>query len=121
MHKCFYSQLRFMALFSLLSAFGASSAAAQEQATQVLPTTPVTQAQAKSSGQDTPGSPGKIDFSKSRKAFPNMLAPYEGRTLPSPKLNNSPRIRQLIHDNKLMLSLNDAIALALENNLDLAI
>ncbi|HVH88417.1 MAG TPA: TolC family protein, partial [Terriglobales bacterium] len=64
---------------------------------------------------------GKIDFSKSRKAFPNLLAPYEGRNLRSPRLDNSPRINQLIHEGKLMLSLNDAIALALENNLDLAI
>src|SRR5215813_14957974 len=50
-----------------------------------------------------------------------MLAPYEGRTLRSPKLQNSARIRQLIKDGKLTLSLNDAVALALENNLDLAI
>src|SRR6185437_1834143 len=63
----------------------------------------------------------KIDFSKSRKSFPNLLAPYEGRTLRGPKLDNSPLINQLIKDGKLMLSLNDAIALALENNLDLAI
>ncbi|PYY03149.1 MAG: TolC family protein [Acidobacteria bacterium] len=64
---------------------------------------------------------GKIDFSKSRKSFPNMLAPYEGRTLRSPRLSNSARINQLIKDGKLVLSLNDAVALALENNLDLAI
>src|SRR5205807_4447454 len=64
---------------------------------------------------------GKVDFSKPRKSFPNLLAPYEGRTMRLPRLQNSARINQLIKDGKLMLSLNDAIALALENNLDLAI
>lgn len=65
--------------------------------------------------------PSKIDFSKPPSAFPNFLARYEGRTLAPPKLTNSARIDQLIHDGKLTLSLNDAVALALENNLDLAI
>lgn len=67
-----------------------------------------------------PNDPTKVDYSKS-KAFPNLFAPYEGRTLKPPNLENSPRIQQLIHDGKLTLSLNDAVALALENNLDLAI
>src|SRR5207244_2286406 len=39
----------------------------------------------------------------------------------SPSFSNTPRIEQLIKDGKLFLSLDDAIALALENNLDLAI
>ena len=34
-----------------------------------------------------------------------------------PSLTNSPRIEQLVRDGKLMLSLQDAISLALENNL----
>jgi outer membrane protein TolC len=41
--------------------------------------------------------------------------------VPQPNFANSPRIDQLIKDGKLYLSLDDAIALALENNLDLAI
>ena len=40
---------------------------------------------------------------------------------PPPNLANTARIDQLMHDGKLYLSLNDAIALALENNLDIAI
>jgi len=38
-----------------------------------------------------------------------------------PDLANSPRLEQLIRDGKLYISLQDAIDLALENNLDLAI
>ena len=41
--------------------------------------------------------------------------------MPKPNLANSPRLEQLIRDGKLYISLQDAISLALENNLDLAI
>nr|WP_252263446.1 TolC family protein [Paracidobacterium acidisoli] len=41
-------------------------------------------------------------------------------TVPPLDLTNSPRLQGLIRDGKLYLSLRDAIALALENNLDLA-
>ena len=41
--------------------------------------------------------------------------------MPLPVLTNSPRIDQLIHDGKLMLSIEDAVSLALENNLDIAV
>jgi hypothetical protein len=53
--------------------------------------------------------------------FPNPIAPYKPRYLSAPNLSNTARIDQLMHDGKLYLSLNDAIALALENNLDIAI
>jgi outer membrane protein len=61
------------------------------------------------------------DYSKPRSHFPNPIAPYEARDIPPPNLSNSQRIGALIHDGKLMLSLNDAIALTLENNLDIGI
>jgi len=53
--------------------------------------------------------------------FPNPIGPYMARHLAPPNLANTARIDQLLHDGKLYLSLNDAIALALENNLDIAI
>ncbi len=53
--------------------------------------------------------------------FPNLIGPYTPRHLAAPNLANTARIDQLMHDGKLYLSLNDAIALALENNLDIAI
>jgi len=46
---------------------------------------------------------------------------YTPHGLPQPVLKNSDRLHALIRDNKLMLSLNDAVALALENNFDIAI
>jgi outer membrane protein TolC len=39
----------------------------------------------------------------------------------APDLRNTPRIEQLLQNGKLMLSMDDAVALALENNLDIAI
>jgi len=51
----------------------------------------------------------------------NPLAAYRATLVPQPILANSPRIDTLIHDGVLELSLSDAIALALENNLDIAI
>jgi len=51
----------------------------------------------------------------------NPLSPYIGDSVREPVLTNSPRLDRLIRDGKLYLSLKDAIDLALENNLDLAI
>jgi len=50
----------------------------------------------------------------------NPFAPYRPDTVPPLNLTNSPRLQSLIREGKLYLSLKDAIALALENNLDLA-
>ena len=62
-----------------------------------------------------------MDFSKPASHFPNPIAPYEARHLAAPNLANTSRIDQMMHDGKLYLSLNDAVSLALENNLDIAI
>jgi len=51
----------------------------------------------------------------------NPLSAYSPSNAPEPQLINSPGLNQLIRDGKLYLSLKDAIRLALENNLDLAI
>jgi outer membrane protein len=59
------------------------------------------------------------DYTTGKKSFPNIFAPYAPRTLPEPMLTNSPRLDQLIQGGKLMLSLDDAISLALENNLNI--
>lgn len=50
----------------------------------------------------------------------NPLAPYEASDAPPLDLSNSPRLQNLIRNGKLYISLHDAIALAIENNLDLA-
>ncbi len=61
------------------------------------------------------------DYSQPRSQFPNVIAPYKPEVIPPPNLSNTPRIDQLMHDGKIMLSINDAVALALENNLDLVL
>ena len=63
------------------------------------------------------GAPVRFDMPKSR----NPLNAYSPNYVPAPLLANSPRIDRLVRDGKLYLSVKDAIALALENNLDLAI
>jgi outer membrane protein TolC len=59
----------------------------------------------------------QFDMPKSR----NPLNAYAPDTVPEPVLSNSPHLDRLIRDGKLYLSLKDAIELALEDNLDLAI
>src|SRR5258708_13874131 len=51
----------------------------------------------------------------------NPFSAYSSNEVPEPQLSNSPLLTQLVSDGKLHLSLKDAIRLALENNLDLAI
>jgi outer membrane protein TolC len=51
----------------------------------------------------------------------NPFHAYRPTLLPQPNLANSPRIDTLVKDGVLELSLKDAIALSLENNLDIAI
>jgi outer membrane protein TolC len=81
--------------------------------------------------QDAPAAPAPqassekplpvLNFAKPVSHFPNPIGPYTARHVAPPNLANTPRIDGLMHDGKLYLSLNDAIALALENNLDIAI
>jgi len=56
-----------------------------------------------------------------RSWFPNIIAPYQGVKVPQPNVTNTPTVRQLIQNGKLMLSLEDAISLGLENNLSIAV
>ncbi len=61
------------------------------------------------------------DYSIQRSAFPHVLQPYKPVEVAQPNLGNSPRIDSLMRDGKIYLSIDDAVALALENNLDLDI
>ncbi len=83
-------------------------------------------------GQDAPAAPvpqntpetrpvPTLNYAQPVSHFPNPIGPYTARHLAAPNLANTGRIDGLMHDGKLYLSLNDAIALALENNLDVAI
>jgi outer membrane protein len=93
--------------------------AAWSQDTQSAPTAPSAQTQ-----KAVPSSAQPFDlnqYSRPRGQFPNFIAPYTSRDVAPPKLANTPRIDQLMRDGKLYLSMADAVALALENNLDIAI
>jgi outer membrane protein TolC len=72
-------------------------------------------------GWAVPGYSQLPNYSHPRGYFPNPAGPYSAREVPAPTLINTPRINGLLQNGKLLLSLNDAIALALENNLDIAI
>jgi outer membrane protein TolC len=61
------------------------------------------------------------DYSKPRPAFPHFLQPYRTQEVAQPNLGNSPRIDSMMRDGKIYLSIDDAVALALENNLDIDI
>src|ERR1700751_1511247 len=83
---------------------------------------PVTQAPSASKPSSAPPKPFVVgEYAKPRSHFPNPIGPYQERTVALPNLTNTPRLDQLMQNGKLMLSMNDAIALALENNLDIAI
>jgi len=64
----------------------------------------------------TPQAPFNVPMPHSR----NPIARYRASTAPPLDLINSPRLQNLIRDGKIYISLRDAIAIAIENNLDLA-
>src|ERR1700694_1662646 len=91
------------------------------QDTSSVPTAPSAQVQ---THQTTPSKsqPFNVqEYAKPKPLLPNAVAPYTARHLAPPNLSNTPRIEELMHDGKLYISMNDAVALALENNLDIAI
>lgn len=62
------------------------------------------------------------DFSRpSGRLLGNPINAYRGTSIAQADFNNSPRLSDLVKDGKIYLSLSDAIALALENNYDIAI
>ncbi len=62
------------------------------------------------------------NYAKGQSQWPKFWSVWSVRDqLPSPNFTNSPLIDRVIRDGKMYLSLDDAVALALENNLDIAI
>ncbi len=105
--QCAFRRTLAVVLAGALTATGWAQTAAQPAA--ALPDSPSPQRQA------------VMDYSRPASHFPNPVGPYLARQLPPADLANTPRIEQLLRDGKLYLSMNDAVALALENNLDIAI
>ena len=85
-------------------------------ATNSTTAAPATLAQTMQQQAFAPQAPFNVPMPHSR----NPIARYRASTAPELDLNNSPRLQNLIRDGKLYISLRDAIALAIENNLDLA-
>lgn len=110
-------------LAGALATSSISPAFAQSPAQNPPPTAPAPQASNVTSTIAPVSSLGlaKHDFTHGPRAFPDLLNPYRPIGLEAPALTNSPRIDQLIHEGKLSLSLQDAIELALENSLDIAV
>ncbi|HVH86687.1 MAG TPA: TolC family protein, partial [Terriglobales bacterium] len=64
---------------------------------------------------------GGLNYLNGYSFMKGPTSPYKSRHVAAPNLSNSPRMDQLVRDGKIYLSVSDVIALALENNLDLAI
>jgi outer membrane protein len=66
--------------------------------------------------------PTNRDFSKpAGRMLGNPISKYRPTTIPKANFANSVRLDNLVKDGKIYLSLSDAIALAIENNYDIAI
>jgi outer membrane protein TolC len=61
------------------------------------------------------------DYTHGASAFPAIFSPYKPEAIEPLSLENSPQLTALIRDGRLKLSLSDAMSLAIENNLDLAV
>lgn len=97
--------------------FGQQASTAPNQAASTLPSAPVpTQTEPLTLRQSS------RDFSKpAGPLFGNPINMYRPTTIARADFNNSVRMQDLVKDGKIYLSLSDAIALALENNYDIAI
>lgn len=116
---------------SVLLAFGAPlGLGAQSQPQSQNPPAQAAPGQTSPAQNPSPAAPVKpmpklviptvSDYGKDIPWFPHAgLRPYMPRETPEPLIVNSPRIDQLIRDGKLYLGLDDAIQLAIENNLDI--
>ncbi len=108
-----------VALFCLL----ATAAFAQNTAPQATtppgpPLTPLPQAPAP---QNNAHPYSDQDYSRGKKQFPNPFVVYTVREVSPLNVANSGHIDHLLIDGKMYLSLNDAVAMALEDNLDIGI
>jgi outer membrane protein len=61
------------------------------------------------------------NYSFGKRWFPNIIAPYTQTSVPKPILADAPKIEQMVQDGKLSISLQDAVDLALQNNLAIVI
>ena len=131
MRKLFVRPLLAAVLSTTLVYGPVSPAFAQEQtqnptpaATPVSPTSPAQGTTSTSASSQAPNVAlglSRHDFTHGPSWFPNIVKPYKSIELEHPDLANSPRLEDLIHDGKLELTLNEAVELAMQNNLDIQV
>ena len=108
-----------LGLIALLTSTGFAQQAAQQNVQpSAPPLTPMPQAPAP---QHNAHLYSDQNYAKPRSGFPNFIAPYNPRRVPPPNLTNSPMTDKLFRDGKIYLSINDAVAMAIENNLDVSL
>ncbi|MGA2903388.1 MAG: TolC family protein [Candidatus Korobacteraceae bacterium] len=95
-----------------------STAASPQNAAQASTLTPLPQAPAP---QRNAHPYAGQDYSRGKRQWPNPFVVYTARPVAQLNVANSPRVDQLLKDGKMYLSINDAVAMALENNLDIGI
>lgn len=115
--RCMVNTVSFSVLFALCSVLCLAQAAPSAPA-PVTSTQPTIAQQAQQAQQQPLA--GQQAFRIRMPHSRNPFAAYMPSTAPPVDLKNSPRLYDLMRDGKLYISLRDAIALAIENNLDLA-
>jgi outer membrane protein len=114
----FQKTVSLMLVGLLVTASFAQNATPQNAPASMPPLTPLPQAPAP---QNNTHLYSDQNYAKPAASFPNVLAPYKIRHVPPPNLSNSARTDQLFRDGKIYLSINDAVTMALENNLDIVL
>ncbi len=112
------STLLFIFLLGTLAAAGFAQDAPPQTVPNNPPLTPLPQAPAP---QHNAHLYSDQDYSRGKQQFPNPFVVYTVREVAPLNVTNSARLDQLIKDGNMYLSLNDAVAMALENNLDIGI
>src|SRR5277367_4097142 len=121
MKKPFFRPLLAATLIGLLAGTPAAPVFAQDQPQHQATSAPAQKQAAAQGGVPISLGVSKFDYSHSPKVFPNIIDPYRMQYVDPAALSNSPRLESLIHDGKMTLSLQDAIALALENSMDIVV
>lgn len=119
------NRLRALAAAMLTLAAGVPAGIAQQATTTLEPNKDASTLPA----APTPETTEPLDLRQSTRNFSKPSGPllgnpinmYRGTTIAKADFNNSVRLADLVKDGKIYLSLSDAIALALENNYDIAI
>ena len=124
-HKQSGSRLRAVAAIMLTLTVGMPSGLAQQEA----PATPINKAASDLPAAPAPVKTEPLDLRQSSRDFsrppghmiPNPLNAYRPTSIAKASFDNSVRLGDLVKNGKIYLSLSDAIALAIENNYDIAI